>query len=88
MAAKGSGLTAKQQAFARCVGVRNMSLSDAYRACYNTKNMKTKTISDNASTLRAHSGIAAEIQRYNQEADRAMIASVVSDKDLVLDSTY
>ena len=84
MAANGSGLTAKQQEFARCVGVRNMSLSDAYRACYNTKNMKAKTVSDKASLLRKHGGVAAEIGRYNQEADRAMKASVVSDEELVL----
>ena len=80
------GLTAKQTAFARCIGVRNMSLSDAYRACYNTKNMKTKTISDKASLLRKHGGVGAEIRRYNQEADRVMIASTVSDHDLVLNS--
>ena len=86
MARKGSGLTPKQQAFARCVGVRNMGLSEAYRECYNTLNMKAKTVSDKASLLRKHGGIGAEIGRYNEEADRAMIASVVSDHDLVLNS--
>ena len=84
MATKGSELTAKQQAFARCVGVRSMSLSEAYRECYNTEHMKSKSVSDKASELRKHVGIAAEIRRYNQDVDRAMIASVASDEDLVL----
>lgn len=78
-------LTSKQQAFARCVGVRNMSLIDAYRAAgYSYKNQTTKCQQANASKLHKNTAIRLAIDSYNREADRSMIASVASDEELVL----
>jgi len=79
-----AALTQRQLEFARCVGLRNMSLIDAYRAAGYSQNQSVKTQNDNASRLAQHSGVIAEIDRHNREADRAMTASVVSDKDRVL----
>jgi len=80
-----AGLTAKQEQFAKNVGIRNMGLAEAYRASYNTENMKDKTIRSRAAELHKHSGITAAIRSHQEATTRAMIASVVSDKELVLE---
>jgi len=79
------GLTAKQEQFAKNVGIRNMGLAEAYRASgYSTDNMKDKVIRNRASELRQHSGVSVAIRGFQDATTREMTASVASDEDLVL----
>jgi phage terminase small subunit len=65
-------LTDKQEKFAQAVALEGMSLSDAYRAAYNTKNMKDKTVNEKACLLSKQGNITARIEELR--------ASVVSSK--------
>ncbi len=63
-----SGITVKMDLFARHVA-GGMSLADAYRQAFNTANMKSKTVSNDASRLARHHGISAAIEAYRAEND-------------------
>ena len=81
------GLTAKQEQFAKNVGIRNMGLTEAYRTSgYSTDNMAAKTLSTRAAEVHQHSGVSVAIRGYQSEITREMKASIVSDKDIVLKS--
>ena len=83
MALKGSGLTPKQQHFCRAV-VSGCTMSDAYREAYSTSRMKPATINREAHALMAIPKITARVEVLQGAKDRAVVASAVSDKDLVL----
>lgn len=63
-----SGITTKMDCFARHVA-EGLSLADAYRAAFNTANMKPRTISNDASRLARHPGVSAAIEAYRTEIE-------------------
>lgn len=65
-------LTDKQEKFCQAVALEGMSLSDAYRSAYETKNMKDKTVNEKACVLAKEDKITARIEELR--------ASVVSPK--------
>jgi hypothetical protein len=83
MAKKGSGLTPKQQHFCRVV-VSGCTMSDAYREAYSASKMKPATIHREATKLVSNPLITTRIEGLNRTKDRAVVASAVSDKELVL----
>jgi phage terminase small subunit len=68
-------LTPKQEAFALAY-CRLMNASDAYRAAYNTGNMKPKTVHEAASRLLKNSKVAARIAELTAPAILAAGLSV------------
>jgi len=76
-------LTPKKKAFARCVS-SGMCLSDSYREAYNAENMSDASIRVEASRLMADPEVSLMVERLQATADRAVVASTVSDKDLAL----
>ena len=85
MAQKGSGLTPKQQHFCRAIA-SGCTMSDAYREAYNTNRMKPATINREAHALMADPKITARCEVLNRAKDRAIVASSLSDRELVLTS--
>ena len=83
MAKKGTALTPKQQHFCRAVA-SGCTMSDAYREAYNTGRMKPATINREAHALMADPKITARCEVLNRAKDRAVIASSLSDRELVL----
>jgi len=83
MAKKGSGLTPKQQHFCRAVA-SGCTMSDAYREAYSTSRMKPATIHREATRLMSNPMITTRIEVLNRAKDRAVVASVVSDRERVL----
>ncbi len=83
MAKKGSGLTPKQQHFCRAVA-SGCTMSDAYREAYSTSRMKPATIHREATILMSNPMITTRIEGLNRAKDRAVVASVVSDRERVL----
>ena len=63
-----SGITEKMNVFARHVA-EGLSLADAYRAAFNTVNMKSRTISNDASRLARHHGVSAAIVAHRAEIE-------------------
>lgn len=59
-------LTAKQEAFARCI-VEGMSQSDAYRSAYNTSRMTDKSIWEKASELANDVKVAERIKELRDK---------------------
>ena len=59
-----AALTQRQLEFARCVGLRNMSLIDAYRAAGYSQKCSDKAQHDNAGRLSRNAVIRQEIDRY------------------------
>lgn len=66
-------LTSKQEAFARGVALEKLSLSDAYRAAYDTAKMQPTTVQSEASKLAAHPEVAARIQVVSKRAEAAAV---------------
>ena len=83
MAKKGSGLTPKQQHFCRAVA-SGCTMSDAYREAYSTSRMKPATIHREATRLVSNPMITTRIEVLNRAKERALVASVVSDRERVL----
>jgi len=80
-----SGLTAKQRHFALALGSgAGMTLSDAYREAYDCKNMSGAAIRNEASKLAANHDIAVMVERLRAENERAVSASLVNDREKVL----
>ena len=75
--------TPKKKAFARCVG-SGMSLSDSYREAYNAKNMSAACIRVEASKLMSDPNVTLMVERIQKAAERAVVASTVSDRERVL----
>lgn len=69
-------LTDKQEKFAQAVALEGMSLSDAYRAAYDTSRMKDKTINEKACVLAKDGKITARINelRDTLATDKIMTA--------------
>ena len=84
-ARKNGKLTEKQNNFAHAV-VSGLSLSDAYRDAYNADNMQPGSIRVEACNLMANPNITRTVEHLNAAKDRSLIASSVSDKQLVLES--
>ena len=61
-----------------------MSLADSYRASYNAENMNDNSIRVNACRLMAKPNVTLMAERIQKEAERAVVALSVSDKDTVL----
>ena len=59
-------------------------MSDAYRESYNASNMKPATINREASVLMSNPMITQRVERLQQQKDRAVIASSLSDRERVL----
>ena len=78
-----SGLTAKQRHFALALG-SGAGISDAYREAYDTKNMSGAAIRNEASKLAANHDIAVMVERLRAENERAVSASLVNDREKVL----
>ena len=83
MAAKGSGLTSKQQHFCRAVA-SGCTMSDAYREAYSAGRMKPATINREAHTLMAIPKITTRVAALQRAKDRALVVSAVSDREKVL----
>ena len=69
-------LTEKQENFCKCIAIEHMTYTDAYIHSYNTKNMKKKTINENASRLARDSKIIARIKELrDQVAEQDIISA-------------
>lgn len=55
-------LTDKQEKFAQAIALDGMNAADAYRAAYNTENMKSESIWCNASKLKSDAKVAQRIE--------------------------
>ena len=81
-----TGLTSKQRHFALALGSGNgMTLSDAYREAYQCENMSGAAIRNEASKLAANPDIAMMISRQRERNERSIAASMVNDRDRVLE---
>lgn len=69
-------LTAKQEKFAQCVALEDMTYTDAYRTAYNTENMSNKTVNEQGCILAKDPKISARIEELRAEAmsDKVMSA--------------
>lgn len=77
-------LTPKKLHFCRCV-VHGMSLTDAYRESYSTKNMMRKTIAESASRLNKEPLVTARIEQLISLKEQALTRSTIGLKSKVLD---
>lgn len=77
-----SGITAKMDLFARHVA-EGMSLADSYRAAFNTANMKSKTVRDDASRLARHGGVRAAIEAHRAEIEAQNRMSAVERSERI-----
>ena len=59
-------------------------MSDAYRQAYNTSNMKPATVNREAHTLMSNPKITTRVEALQRAKDRAVVASGLSDRELVL----
>lgn len=68
-----TGLTARQEAFARAVAVEGLPLADAYMKTYGTLAASRNTVRTNACKLARHPKVARRIQElYDATAGRSM----------------
>lgn len=65
-----SGLTVKQEAFAKGLALEGLSNADAYRAAYDTSNMQQATIHNEACKLAADPKIAARVDALIRDKER------------------
>ena len=82
-----SGITAKMDAFARHVA-EGMSQADAYRAAFNTANMKPRTVSNDASRLARHPGVSAAIESYRAEIEARNHMDALERSDRIWDRLW
>lgn len=68
-------LTAKQEKFAQCVALEDMTYTDAYKTAYNTENMADKTVNEQACILANNPKIAARIAELRAEVAKDKIMS-------------
>lgn len=83
MGAYREGLTPKQLEFCRKMA-RGSSQSDAYRAAYDTSNMKPSTVHSRASEMAKRDDIQARIGELNSLRDQAMAHGALADAEFVL----
>jgi len=82
MANRTNDLTPKQAHFARCVA-SGLTLSDSYREAYKAGRMQPHSICVEASKLMAHPEITLTVERLQKAKERSLVASAVSDRELV-----
>ena len=83
MAKKGTALTPKQRHFCRAVAAGS-TLSSAYIEAYSTSRMNKTTIGREATRLMSNPLITTHVETLNRAKDRAVVASSLSDRELVL----
>jgi len=64
--------------------VAGQSLRDSYKAAYSTSRMSDGALHVEASRLMAHPKVTLRVQRLQQQMDRAITATALSDRDRVL----
>jgi hypothetical protein len=77
-----AGLTAKQEGFIVDHVVKGMTLSDSYRKNYNTENMTSKTVNEEASRLYSDPKLAArraELQESNKKLLEVTVESQIAE---------
>ena len=77
-----AGLTAKQEGFIVDHVVKGMTLSDSYRKNYNTENMTSKTVNEEASRLYSDPKLAArraELQEETKERLKVTVDSQIAE---------
>jgi hypothetical protein len=63
-------LTSKQENFAKAIALQEMNHTEAYRTCYNAKNMKPETITSNAHKLAVENNdVALRINTLKEQLD-------------------
>ena len=69
-------LTAKQEKFAQCIALEDMTYTDAYKTAYNAENMSNKTVNEQACVLAKDPKISARIDELRAVAmsDKVMSA--------------
>lgn len=80
-----SGLTIKQEEFARGIAIDGLSNTDAYRAAYDTSAMQAGTVHNEACKLAAHPKVSARIAALI--AEKAQRNSMFQDKQREQNST-
>lgn len=78
-------LTPKQEKFAQCIALEEMSQSDAYRTAYSCAKMSDKTIWENASRLMADSKVTARITELRQETITPKVMSAQKRREKLTD---
>lgn len=78
-------LTPKQEKFAQCIALEEMSQSDAYRTAYSCAKMSDKTIWENASRLMADSKVTARIAELRQETITPKVMSAQKRREKLTD---
>lgn len=73
--AKVNNLTDKQENFARCVALKGMNYSDAYRECYGTKGMKPSSIWSNACQVAQHTKVSQRIEELRSKKLKEVMLS-------------
>lgn len=77
-------LTPKMLAFADCVALEGLSLSESYRRSYDAENMSAAAVHTEASLLASNPAITKRIETQRERKVRSLVCSSVSDADLVL----
>ncbi len=85
MTRKGKALTPKQRHFCRAVA-SGSTLTDAYIEAYSTSNMNHASIGREATRLGSDPRITTHIETLNKTLDTAVIATRLSDRELVLNT--
>ena len=78
-------LTSKMEKFSRGVAVEKLSLSDAYRAAYDTAKMQPTTVQSEASKLAAHPAVSARLEVLEGRAEAAIIKKAALTVEQSLD---
>lgn len=73
--AKTPKLTAKQEAFAQAVAIKGMNYSDAYRACYDTKQNSLNSVWNGAWQVRSHSQVSQRIKELQDRKVNRLLKS-------------
>ncbi len=72
---KFAALTARQEKFARCVALKGMTYSDAYRAAYSVENFEDSSVWINASKTRRLAHVSQRIEQLQQVATHRLLMS-------------
>lgn len=68
-------LTAKQEAFAQAVAIKGMNYSDAYRACYNTKENSPYSVWGGAWKIRSNQQVSSRIKELQDRKANRLLRS-------------
>ncbi|MCX7144187.1 MAG: hypothetical protein NT123_24755 [Proteobacteria bacterium] len=78
-------LTAKMEAFARNVALKNQSFTDAYTDAYSTEKMAPRTVQTEAKRLAAHPLVAPRLELLRGRAEAAAVKRAALTLDDSLD---